>query len=286
MKNRTIIGAVCLVLAIAVTFLVAPLVTRLTTDSTEVPRLTTDVRQGTQITEDMLETVSVKKDSVATGTITDSKEIIGKYATSALYAGDCLTEEKLAGEANSAEDIFASLDGSKVAVSFTIDSFAAGLSGKLQNGDIISLIVMNSDTGKVAIPAEFNYVRVITATTNGGVDQDEIIKNDDGTYEIPSTVTVLVNAAQAKLLTKYEDGYTVQVALVYRGDAETANQFLQVQDEYFENLEAEEAEVADETLDDDGEASGTDPVETANDIIKGNADYYDVNEYVMEEQDE
>ena len=286
MKNRTIIGAVCLVLAIAVTFLVAPLVTRLTTDSTEVPRLTTDVRQGTQITEDMLETVSVKKDSVAAGTITDSKEIIGKYATSALYAGDCLTEEKLAGEANSAEDIFASLDGSKVAVSFTIDSFAAGLSGKLQNGDIISLIVMNSDTGKVAIPAEFNYVRVITATTNGGVDQDEIIKNDDGTYEIPSTVTVLVNAAQAKLLTKYEDVYTVQVALVYRGDAETANQFLQVQDEYFENLEAEEAEVADETLDDDGEDSGTDPVETANDIIKGNADYYDVNEYVMEEQDE
>ena len=286
MKNRTIIGAVCLVLAIAVTFLVAPLVTRLTTDSTEVPRLNTDVRQGTQITEDMLETVSVKKDSVAAGTITDSKEIIGKYATSALYAGDCLTEEKLAGEANSAEDIFASLDGSKVAVSFTIDSFAAGLSGKLQNGDIISLIVMNSDTGKVAIPAEFNYVRVITATTNGGVDQDEIIKNDDGTYEIPSTVTVLVNAAQAKLLTKYEDGYTVQVALVYRGDAETANQFLQVQDEYFKNLEAEKAET-DELEDEiDVENSGTDPVETANDIIKGNADYYNVNEYVMEEQDE
>ena len=284
MKNRTIIGVICLVAAIAVTFLVAPLVTRLTTDSMNVPRLNTDVRQGTQITEDMLETVSVKKNSVADGTITDSSLIIGKYATSNLYSGDYLTEDKLAGETNSAADVFASLDGSKVAVSFTIDSFAAGLSGKLQNGDIISLVVMNNDTGKAIIPAEFTYVKVITATTANGVDQDDIIKNDDGTYEIPSTVTILANTDQAKLITKYEDGYTVQVALVYRGDAETANKFLQVQEEYFENLEAEETEATDTEDISDENSSSNDPVQQANDIINGNADYYDVNE-ALEEDD-
>jgi len=286
MKNRTIIGVICLVLAIAVTFLVAPLVTRLTTDSIDVPRLNTDVRQGSQITEDMLETVSVKKDSVADGTITDSSAIIGKYATSNLYAGDYLTEEKLAGEANSADDVFASLDGSKVAVSFTIDSFAAGLSGKLQNGDIISLIVLNNDTGKAVIPTEFTYVKVITATTANGVDKDDIVKNDDGTYEIPSTVTVLVNTAQAKLITKYEDGYTVQVALVYRGDAETANKFLQVQDEYFANLEAEEADSTETDNETENSGTATDPVQKANDIINGRNDYYDVNEHLEEESHE
>jgi len=69
MKNRTIIGVICLVLAIAVTFLVAPLVSRLTTDSMDVPRLNVDVRQGSLISEDMLETVSVKKDSLADGSL-------------------------------------------------------------------------------------------------------------------------------------------------------------------------------------------------------------------------
>lgn len=264
MKNRTIIGVICLALAIAVTFLVAPLVTRLTSDSMDIPRLTMNVSRGTQLTEDMLETVSVKKDSLATGILTDTAEIIGKYATSNLYTGDFLTEEKLAGEANSDDDVFASLDGSKVAVSFTIDSFAAGLSGKLQNGDIISLVVMNNDTGKAVIPAEFNYVKVITATTGGGVDQDNIVKNDDGTYEIPSTVTILANTMQAKLITKYEDGYTVQVALVYRGEAATANKFLEAQDEYFANLKAEETDETDIDEEDEDNGSYTDPVKKAN----------------------
>ena len=283
MKNRTIIGVICMIAAIAVTFIVSPIVSKLTTDSMDVPRLNTDVSRGTQITEDMLETVSVKKDSLADGTITDSAEIVGKYATSNLYNGDYLTKEKLAGEANSAEDVFATLDGNKVAVSFTIDSFAAGLSGKLQNGDIISLIVMDNDTGKTTIPGAFTYVKVITATTAGGVDQDNIVKNDDGTYEIPSTVTVLVNTTQAKLLTKYEDGYTVQTALVYRGNAETANKFLAAQDEYFENLETEDTDISAEDEEDDSGKTYTDPVKRANDIINGNADYYDVEEALGDE---
>ena len=36
MKNRTIIGIVCMILAVAMTFAVAPLVNRLTSDTTTV----------------------------------------------------------------------------------------------------------------------------------------------------------------------------------------------------------------------------------------------------------
>ena len=278
MKNRTVIGIICMVIAIAFTFIVAPLVSRMTTDSTDVPRLSADIRRGTEITEDMLETASVKKDSLPAGVITDKAAIIGKYAAADLFAGDYLTEFKVSGEANSAEDVFASLDGSKVAVSVSIDTFAAGLSGKLKNGDIISFVVVNRDTGKSTIPAELNYVRVITATTTGGVDQENIIKNDDGTYEIPSTVTVLVNTAQAKLLAKYQDNSKLSAALVYRGDSTTANKFLAVQDEYFANLEANPDAEPTETEDEEEGGSGTDIIKKANDIINGKADYYDVEE--------
>lgn len=280
MKNRTVIGVICMVLAIAITFLVAPLVNRLSTDTSEVIRLAEDVKQGVQITADHLEVARVKTDSIPAGTLNDPKDIIGKHAASQLYAGDYLTVAKLTGEANTASDVFASLDGSKVAVSVTIDTFAAGLSGKLENGDIISMIVVEKETGKAFIPAALKYMKVITTTTSGGIDQDSIVKNEDGSYEIPSTVTLLANTEQAKLLAKYNAETTLTVALVYRGSAENARKFLDVQDEFFANgWSAEDDENEPENS---GNAShgGSDPVQQANDIINGNADYYDVEEAV------
>ncbi|MBR5090564.1 MAG: pilus assembly protein CpaB [Ruminiclostridium sp.] len=246
MKKRTIIGVICMVLAIAVTFLVAPIVNRLTTDTDKAIRLTQDVNKGVEITKDMLETVEVKTGSLPDGAITDESQIIGKYASSLLYAGDYLTREKLTGEANTASDVFASLDGSKVAVSVTIDTFAAGLSGKLENGDIISLIVVDKTTGTATIPEALTYMKVITTTTAGGIDQDSIVKNEDGSYEIPSTVTLLCNREQAMLLAKYESETTLTVALVYRGSSENAKLFLDRQDEYFLTAHEDPSEPTDE----------------------------------------
>ena len=248
MKNRTLIGVICMVVAVAITFLIAPVVNKLSMDTTEVVRLSADVRQGVQITADDLESVRVKTDSIPSGILNDPKAIIGKYASSQLYAGDYLIPAKLTGEANTASDVFASLDGTKVAVSVTIDTFAAGLSGKLENGDIISMIVMDKNTGKAYIPASLKYMKVITTTTAGGIDQDSIVKNEDGSYEIPSTVTLLANIEQAKLLAKYEGETTLTVALVYRGTAENAKVFLDKQEEYFVKAAQQNADnVADNT---------------------------------------
>ena len=280
MKNRTVIGVICMVLAIAVTFLVAPLVNRLSTDTSEVIRLAEDVKQGVQITADHLEVVRVKTDSIPSETLNDPKDIIGKYAASQLYAGDYLTAAKLTGEANTASDVFASLDGTKVAVSVAIDTFAAGLSGKLENGDVISMIVVEKETGKAYIPAALKYMKVITTTTSGGIDQDSIVKNEDGSYEIPSTVTLLCNTEQAKLLAKYNAETTQTVALVYRGSAENAKKFLDKQDEYFANGGTAEDEENETENSGNHPVNGGDPVQQANDVINGNADYYDVEEAV------
>lgn len=233
MKNRTIIGIICMVLAVAITFLISPVVNNLTSDTTRVIRLAKDVKQGSPITDEDIEVVKVKTDTKPKGIIVKKNEVIGKYAASNLFAGDYFTKVKLSGEANTADDVFASLDGSKIAVSVTIDTFAAGLSGKLQNGDIISLIVTPKGETESVIPAELKYVKVVTTTTSGGIDNDSVVKNEDGSYELPSTITVLVNERQAKLLALYEKNADMQVALVYRGDKKTANKFLAKQNEYF-----------------------------------------------------
>ncbi len=233
MKNRTIIGIICMVLAVVITFLVAPLVNNITSDTTTIIRLAKDVKHGVQISESDIEEVKVKSDTIPDGVINSKKTIVGKYAASNLYKGDYFTKPKISGEANTADDVFASLDGKKMAVSVTIDTFAAGLSAKLQNGDIISIIVTPKNGAESEIPSELKYVKVITTTTSGGIDKDSIVKNEDGSYELPSTITVLVNEKQAKLLAKYEGSVDMQAALIYRGDKTTANKFLEKQEEFF-----------------------------------------------------
>ena len=276
MKNRTVIGIICMILAIATTFLVAPIVTRLSTDTVSVPRLSANVTRGAKITESCIEVVSVKKDTLPGGVITDAKNIVGLYASTNLFAGDYLSTAKLSVNSNPADDAFSSLNGNKFAMSFTIDSFAAGLSGKLQNGDIISLVVVDKNSGKSMMPGEFKYVKVITTTTGGGVDQDKIVTNEDGSYTPPSTVTLLVNATQSKLLAEYEET-TINCVLVYRGSEENAQKFLDKQDEFFSKTTSQEETGADNSGD-AGEKN--DVVQQANDIINGNADYYDVNKAV------
>lgn len=235
MKNRTVLGLICIILAVATVFLVSPIVNRMTNGETTVLRLAEDVKQGTKITGKQIEAVEVKSSTVPKNILESTKDIVGKYAASDLYAGDYFTKAKLSGEANTADDVFSGLDGTKVAVSFTIDSFAAGLSGKLYNGDIISILIndKSKDADKAFIPPELKYVKVITTTTDNGIDKDAIKEKEDGSTDSPSTITVLVNTTQAKLIAKYESEATMQAALVYHGKKDKAQQFIDKQDEYF-----------------------------------------------------
>ncbi len=232
MKNRTIIGIICMVLAIAITFLVAPLVTKLGTDTVTVCVVAQDLKQGIQITEEHITTVEAKAESIPAGAVSDKALLVGQFTKSNLYAGDFYTTAKLTADANTAADVFATLDGKQIAVSFTINSFAAGLSGKLENGDIISIFVTDPDTGVTTIPAALKYVRVVTTTTAGGIDKEGVVENEDGSYELPSTVTVLVTPEQARLLVEYEENAALQAGLVYRGDKENAQKYLDKQAEY------------------------------------------------------
>lgn len=234
MKNRTFIGVICIVLAVLTTFVVSPMVNRMTEGKTEVIRFTKDVAQGAQISEDDIEVVKLAKSSIPEGAVSDKTTVVGLFANSDLYKGDVVTAAKLTEDANASANILGTLSGDKVAMSITIASFARGLSAKLQNGDIVSVYVTDKE-GNTTIPASLKYVRVITTTTAGGVDENEVEPNEDGTFDLPTTITVLVSVAQAQELAGYEENAKMHVALVYRGDEETAQQFLDKQDQYLNN---------------------------------------------------
>ena len=274
MKNRTIIGIVCIVLALIVTFAVAPMVNKISDSRTDIVRMKKDVDQGHLITDEDIEIVTVGSHGLAIDTITKKEDVVGKFAACDLKVGDSLFTSKLSQTSYSADDVFHTLNGEKQAISITISTFAGGLSGKLENGDIISLIVFDNDTNEAFIPAGLTYVKVITTTTQSGFDKDEVTPNEDGTYELPTTVTLLVNPAQAQMLVEYENTGVLHADLVYRGDSKTAQKFLDAQDLYFEMLEAEDEEPNDNEEPDEDPEDGpvSDIIQDANDIIWGNVD--------------
>ena len=56
---------------------------------------------------------------------------------------------------------------------------------------------------------------------------------EDGHEELPSTVTLLVNETQAKILAAQEASGKMHLALVFRGEASKAQTFLDAQEKVF-----------------------------------------------------
>ena len=242
MKNRTVLGIVCILLALVLAFGIAPFVNKFSDSRSEVLRVKQSVTQGHRMTGDDIERVSVGNYNLPPDVLTNEDEVVGKYAAVSLTKGDYLFTAKLTDTADSANDVFKTLNGTQIAVSVTIPSFAGGLSGKLQNGDIVSMIVYNGEKKESTIPEALKYVRVITATTAEGLDKDELVQKEDGTYELPSTLTLLVTDYQARLLAEYENYGKMHAALVCRDNEKQAKKYLKEQADVLEELLEKEAE--------------------------------------------
>lgn len=260
-RNRTVIGVLCILLALIICFGVTPLFSRSASEKTEIVRVTKDIKEGDEITAEMVQTVEVGAYNLPQNLMTDKKEVVGKYATADLAAGDYILSSKLSAVPAAENAYLYNLDGTKQAISVTIKSFATGLSGKLESGDIVTVIVADyQGKGETAIPPELQYVEVISVTASSGYDANtgEVVDEK----ELPSTVTLLVTTEQAKVLAELEQDSELHLALVYRGTPENAAKFIAAQDALIEELYAEpEPENSGETAEgtESKESEGTDP---------------------------
>lgn len=260
-RNRTVIGVLCILLALIICFGVTPLFSRSASEKTEIVRVTKDIKEGDEITAEMVQTVEVGAYNLPQNLMTDKKEVVGKYATADLAAGDYILSSKLSAVPAAENAYLYNLDGKKQAISVTIKSFATGLSGKLESGDIVTVIVADyQGKGETAIPPELQYVEVISVTASSGYDANtgEVVDEK----ELPSTVTLLVTTEQAKVLAELEQDSELHLALVYRGTPENAAKFIAAQDTLIEELYAEpEPENSGETAEgtESKESEGTEP---------------------------
>ena len=109
-------------------------------------------------------------------------------------------------------------------------SLASGLSDKLQAGDIIR--IYHFKEASEAVP-ELQYVKVLAVTDSkgGDIDKTKPVVEEEEEEQLSATVLVQATPTQAKILTQLENDGNIHVALVFRGDAKTADELIAKQDE-------------------------------------------------------
>ncbi len=233
-KNRTVVGVICILLSLLICFGVTPLFNKSISQKTEIVRVTKEIKAGDEITKDMIQTVEVGGFGLPENVIRQSETVIGKYAKADLSVGDYILNTKLSDTPAAENAYLYNLDGTKQAMSVTIKSFANGLSGKLESGDIVSVIAPDyKKQGSTVIPAELKYVEVIAVTAGSGYDANtgEQTENEAGDEkELPSTVTLLVSPEQSKVLAELESDGKLHLSLVYRGSPANSAKFIEAQE--------------------------------------------------------
>lgn len=238
-KNRTVIGVICILLSLLICFAVTPLFNKSISEKVEIVRVVHAVKEGEVITADKVTVVEVGGYHLPEDVVKNPGTVIGRYACADFYPGDYILTSKIAEEPAAENAYLYHLNGEKQAVSVTLKAFANGLSGKLQSGDIVSVIAPDyRKQGLTVIPPELQYMEVIAVTANSGYDANtgEQEEGEASEKELPGTVTLLAAPEQTKLLAELEADGKLHLSLVYRGDPVTARAFLDSQEALLEEL--------------------------------------------------
>ena len=268
-KNRAVIGVICIVLSLVICFGVTPLFNRAVSEKTEIVRVVREIRAGEEIRADQITTVEVGAYNLPEDVVRNTGTVAGKYAVADLFPGDSILASKISAEPAAENAYLYSLNGEKQAISVTLRSFADGLSGKLQSGDIVSVIAPDyKKQGVTVIPTELRYVEVVAVTADSGSDTNTGEQAEEGEdRELPDTVTLLATPEQSLVLAELEAEGEIHLSLVYRGEQDNAQEFLTAQEKVLEELyKTEDAAGGEE------KSTADSPEETGEPEASGNTD--------------
>ena len=256
LKNRIILGLICIVVSLLICFGITPMFNDALKSKVTLVRVTKEIRTGEQITDKMVTSVEAVGYNLPSNVIYKIEEVVGKYADADLYKGDYILKSKLSDTPMLRNAYLNKLNGENRAISVSIKSFASGLSGKLEAGDIVSLIA--ADVGsqrETLVYPELQYVEIIATTGSSGSDQNVQERGNGEEEELASTITVLASPEQSRLLAELEQTGKLHAALVFRGESTQAQKFLDEQASVLKELYPEETE---DPKKDRDESGGTD----------------------------
>lgn len=250
LKNRLVIGCICIIAAFAVGFIAVPALTDRMNDKISVVVASQDIPKGAEITESMFRMIRMSKGDlpysegeyynysssavVPSGRKTDIRSLFtestGKlYASSEMKANDILTSSKLTDTNVYKDEKLRALGANQYAVAVTVNTVAEGIAAKVMTGDIVMPLVFDKNLGYAKADPRLMYVEVLNVLDSSAA---EINDSEDGAVGIPSVVTFKVNLDQAFALATYENTAEIHLALVCRGNDAKRAELLKKQNEY------------------------------------------------------
>jgi pilus assembly protein CpaB len=237
--SKTIVGAICIVAAIGVGAAQWYAVNAASTAAVPVVCARIEIPVGTQITKEMLEVKKMGKLNLPANITGNAAQIVGAYADTDIQPDDIITGGKLSGHAPAY-----SLQNGQMLYSVALKNLADSLSGKLQNGDIVQVVVPTQTTGNNAVPGNnadaltaLQYVRVEGVTASNGQDVNAgNVNTSSTTSNQPATVTLVVNQQQVSALAALGQ-QEIQFALVSRGDESREKSLLNEQAALLEGMQ-------------------------------------------------
>jgi pilus assembly protein CpaB len=235
-RNKYVIGILCILVGILISFAALPaLQGNMQGTYASAVRMKETVQAGTQITADMVETVSIPQSLIQDG-IGNVTDAAGKYANTELYAGDYLTNAKVSATLSGQNALSAGTEKGKMVISVTVPSLAAGVSGRLQPWDVVSVIAVPKATvnqtlgvepgtggqsnSEAVVYPDLQYLEVCMVTASDGSDADVTGKpGKDEKNSLPATVSFYVSNEQALRLAELEQNSMIDLAFVARGEA-------------------------------------------------------------------
>lgn len=113
LKNRTVLGVLCIAVSLLICFAVTPLVNAGLSQKTTIVRFVKDVKAGEEIKKGMLQEVEVGGYNLPENVLRSITEAEGKYLTADVYAGDYIVAEKVAEEPAAENKYLYNLNGGK-----------------------------------------------------------------------------------------------------------------------------------------------------------------------------
>lgn len=270
-NSRFLYGILSILLAAIIAFIAIPTVTRKTNSKVEIVRITTALDRGDPITAKDVELAEVGGFNLPDNVATKLEDVIGTYAASSLYPGDYILSGKVSSSPLSSDLTLNAIPDGMVAISITVQSLAAGLSDKLQSGDIIRLYHYNDLSGTLNVVQdipELKFVKVLSVSDSKGLDIDYTKQPEEDEERLQTaTLTVQATPEQAMLLTQYENEGMLHVALISRGNEALAkdllNQQAEILTQLYENEDADaELNAPEETTSETTEESSVASEET------------------------
>ena len=95
LKNRTILGIVCIALALIICFAITPLFNASKSSTMKIIRIKNDVKIGQQLTSKDIENVEVGAYNMPSDVLRKSEDVVGKYATMEMLKGEYVLPTKI-----------------------------------------------------------------------------------------------------------------------------------------------------------------------------------------------